>query len=441
MDVKETLKDGLKRGYVITLTAQELDDKVTQKLMDARPEIEIKGFRKGKVPMPVLKKQFGARLLGEAMQETIDGTIAQHFEDKGERPAAQPDVKMTNENWKEGDDIEVSLSYEALPDIPEVDFNAIKLEKFVVNPSETEVTEALERLAETAKNFELKEDAAETGDQVVFDFVGRIDGAEFDGGAAEDFPLVLGSNQFIPGFEDQLVGVMAGDDKDITVTFPDDYNAENLAGKEAVFSCKIKEVKGSIQAPIDDALAEKFGAENLEKLKAQITERLSTEYATAARQVLKRGALDQLDEMVNFDLPTSLVEAEAKQIAHQLWHEENPDVKGHDHPEITPTQEHINLATRRVRLGLLIADVGQKKAITVSDAEMTQAIMSQARQYPGQEKQFFDFVKNNDSAKQQINAPLFEDKVIDYILELADVAEKDVTKDELEQAIEALDDD
>ena len=438
MQVTETLKEGLKRGYQITVTAAELEDKVNEKLAEAQPEIEMKGFRKGKVPMALLKKQFGQRLLGEAMQESVDGAMNKHFEDSGDRPAAQPDVKMTNEDWKEGDDVIVEMTYEALPEIPELDMKGITLEKMVVKAADEEVQDALKNLAESAQDFEDKDGAADEGDQVVFDFLGKVDGEAFEGGAAEDYPLVLGSNAFIPGFEDQLKGVKAGDEKNVEVTFPTEYGAEHLAGKDAVFECKIKAVKGPKAAEIDDELAKKFGADDLDALKAQVAERLEAEYAGASRAVMKRKLLDILDEKVSFELPPSLVEAEAKQIAHQLWHEEHADVQGHEHGEIEPTDEHKQLAERRVRLGLLLAELGQKAEIQVTDAEMTQAMMNQARQYPGQEQAFFQFVQQNPQMQQQIRAPLFEDKVVDYVFELAEVAEKEVSKDDLQKAVEAL---
>lgn len=442
MQVTETLNEGLKRGYDITVTAAELDNKVNEKLVEAQPEVEMKGFRKGKVPMALLKKQFGQRLLGEAMQEAVDGAMNEHFEKSGDRPALQPKVEMKNgEEWKEGDDVNVEMSYEALPEIPEVDLKSISLEKLVVKASDADVEEALANLAETAQDFKdrKKGTKAKDGDQVTMDFVGKIDGEAFEGGSGDDFPLVLGSNQFIPGFEEQLVGVKNEEEKDVTVSFPDDYQAEHLAGKEAVFSCTIKAVKEPVAAELNDELAKKFGAEDLEGLKGQVAERLEAEYAGASRQVQKRGLLDALDKLVSFDLPPSLVEAEAGQIAHQLWHEENPEVEGHDHPEITPTDEHNTLAERRVRLGLLLAELGQKAEVEVTDAEMTQAIMNQARQYPGQERQFFEFIQQNQQMQQQLRAPLFEDKVVDYVFELAQISDKEVSKDDLQKAVEALD--
>lgn len=442
MQVTETQNEGLKRAYKMILTAQELDDKVMEKLKEAQPDIEMKGFRKGKVPLPLLKKQFGQRVLGEAMQEAVDSAMSKHFEDSGDRPAAEPAVKMTNEDWKEGDDVDIEMSYEALPDVPEVDLGKIELEKLVVKADDAAVDEALANLAESAQDFKdrKKGSKAKDGDQVVIDFVGKVDGEAFEGGAAEDYPLVLGSNSFIPGFEEQLVGVKAGEEKTVTVSFPEEYQAEHLAGKEATFDCTVKAVKEPKAAELNDDLAQKYGAESLDALKEQIKERLEAEYAGAARAVMKRSLLDELDKQVSFELPPTMVEMEAKQIAHQLWHEDNPDVQGHDHPEVEPTDEHKSLAERRVRLGLLLADMGQKAEVQVTDAEMTQAVMEQARQYPGHEREFFEFVQKNPQMQQQLRAPIFEDKVIDHAFEQVKTKEKEIGKDDLQKAVEALDD-
>ena len=444
MQVTETLNEGLKRGYSIKLTAAELDKKVNEKLQEAQPDVEMKGFRKGKVPLALLKRQFGQRILGEAMQETIDGAMSKHFEDSGDRPAMQPNIEMQNgEKWKEGDDVEVSMSYEALPSIPDVDFSKIKLQKLVVKSDKAAVDEALDNLASSANDFKdrKKGSKAKDGDQVVIDFLGTVDGEAFEGGSSEDYPLVLGSNSFIPGFEEQLIGCKAGDDKNVKVTFPDDYGSKDLAGKNAEFACKVKNVKEPVPAKINDELATKFGAEDLKALKTQISERLESEYGGAARAVMKRQLLDALDKKVKFELPPSLVEAEAKQIAHQLFHDENPDIEGHDHEEVKPSKEHNKLAERRVRLGLLLAELGQKAEVEVSDAEMTQAIMAQSRQYPGQEKEFFEFIQKNQQMQQQLRAPIFEDKVVDHIFEQAAVTDKKVDKTELQKAVEALDED
>ena len=442
MQVTETLKDGLKRSYTITVPAADLDAKVNEKLVEAQPEVEMKGFRKGKVPMAILKKQFGERLMGDAMQDAIDGAMKEHFDATGDRPAMQPKVEMKDgEKWQKGDDVVVEMSYEALPEIPEVDLSKLKLEKLVVKADHAAVTEALDNIAKSAKNFEdrKKGSKAKDGDQVVIDFVGKIDGEAFEGGAGEDYPLELGSGSFIPGFEEQLVGAKAGDEVAVKVSFPEEYGAKHLAGKEAIFDCTVKAVKEPKAAEVNDELAKQFGAEDLEALKAQITERLEAEYTGAARQVMKRALLDQLDGMVKFDLPPSLVEAEANQIAHQIWHDEHPEEHGHNHGSIEPTDEHKSLAERRVRLGLLLAEIGRKENVEVTDSEMTQAVMMQARQYPGQERAFFEFVQKNPQMQQQLRAPIFEDKVVDLVVAGAKVTDKTVSKDDLQKAIEALD--
>jgi trigger factor len=443
MQVTETLNEGLKRAYTITVTAAELDAKVQEKLVEAQPEVEMKGFRKGKVPMAMLRKQFGARLMGDAMQDAIDGAMKSHFDASGDRPALQPEVKMVGgESWAEGQDVVVEMTYEALPPIPEFDAGKVVLQRLVVKAEASAVDEALANLAGSAQSFEdrKKGSKAKDGDQIVIDFAGSVDGEAFEGGSAEDYPLVLGSGSFIPGFEEQLTGAKVGDAVSVNVTFPEAYGARHLAGKAAVFACTVKAVKGPKPAEVDDDLARKYGADSLDALKAQIAERLETEYLGASRAVMKRALLDQLDTLVKFDLPSSLVTAEANQIAHQLWHEEHPEEQGHNHGTVEPTDEHKSLAERRVRLGLLLAEMGRKAEITVTDAEMTQAVMSQARQYPGQERAFFEFVQKNPQMQQQLRAPIFEDKVVDHIVAGAKVTEKAATKEDLQKAVEALDD-
>jgi trigger factor len=440
MEVTETLNEGLKREYAIRLPAQELDAKVNEKLEEARKDFQMKGFRKGRAPLPLMKKMFGKSVLGEAMQETIDAAMRSHFETTGDRPAFQPEVKMSREDWREGQDVEVSVKYERLPEVPEVDFKAISLEKPVAEVEDAAVEEALDNLSKSANTFEDKDGAAEDGDQVVIDFTGSVEGEEFEGGEAEDYPLVLGSGSFIPGFEEQLKAVRAGDAPEVRVTFPENYGAKHLAGKEAAFAVTVKAVKAPKPAEVNDDLAKRFGVETLDELKTTIRERLQAEYGQATRAIVKRRLMDALDEAVKFDVPPGLIEVEAKQIAHQLWHEEHPEVHDHNHGAIEPTEEHLKLAERRVRLGLLLAEIGNKQEITVSDQEMQRAVFQQARQYPGQERQFFEFIQKNPGAQSQIRAPIFEDKVVDYILELAQVNEKTVTKDELQAEIAKLDD-
>ena len=441
MQVTETLNEGLKRGYDIVIPASELDTKVNEKIEAARADFQMKGFRKGKAPLALMKKMFGQSVLGEALQETVDGAVSEQFEKSGDRAAAQPEIKMTKDDWKEGDDVEISVSYECLPDVPEGDFASIELERLVVAADDESIQEALDNIAKSTQNFEKrrKGSKAKDGDQIVIDFLGKVDDVAFEGGQADDYPLVLGSNSFIPGFEEQLVGAKEGEEVEVKVTFPAEYQAENLKGKDAVFTCNVKSVNEPKPAEINDELATRYGAENLDGLKTQVSERLADEYKGAARTVIKRGLMDKLDTMFDFDLPPSLVEAEGASIAHTLWHEENPDVQGHDHPEIETTDEHRTLAERRVRLGLLLAELGNKNEIVVTDEEMQQAMFNSASQYPGQEREFFEFIQKNEQAQQQLRAPLYEDKVVDYILELAQVSEKSVSKEDLQKAIEALD--
>ena len=442
MQVTEILNEGLKRAYNILLTANQLEESVQGKLIEAQPTFEMKGFRKGKVPMSLLKKQFGQQIMGEVMQESIDNAMKEHFVNTGDRPAQQPSMEMKEgDSWKQGDDVEVSISYERLPDIPEVDFKKIKLKRMVVEVDDKAIKEGLENLAKNAQNFEDRKKGSKSkdGDQVNINFLGKIDGEAFEGGAGEDYPLVLGSNSFIPGFEEQLVGKKAEDKVEVKVSFPEDYNSKNLAGKNAIFDCVINAVKQPKPSVIDDEMAKQFGSEDLKSLKEQLKERLGAEYVAAARQLTKRELMDSLDKMVKFELPESLVEAESSQIAHQLWHDENPDVEGHDHPEIETNDEAKKLGERRVRLGLLLAELGRKNEITISDQEMQQSVFEEARKYPGQEKEFFEFVQKNEEIQQQLRAPLFEDKVVNFVFELSTITEKKVSKDELQKAIESED--
>lgn len=454
MQMTETKSEGLKREYAAKASAGEIAEKVDEKLEEVRPSAQLNGFRKGKVPHALLKKMYGKSVMGEVMQELVDTAIRTHLEEHGHRPTAQPQIRVLNESEiGEGDDLDVEISYELMPDIPEITFGDLELERLTVAVEESSVDEALTNIADNAKTYAEKDGAAETGDQAVIDFIGRVDGEAFEGGAGEDFPLVLGSNQFIPGFEDQLVGAAAGDKRDVAVTFPEAYGAKALAGKDAVFEVTVKEVRGPQASEIDDALAQKYGAEDLDGLKEQIRERLAEEFRNASRSSAKRKLLDKLDEAVAFELPPSMVEEEARQIAQQLGQESDeavdPDTQEPgDVAEAAPadaavnpgepTEEHRTLANRRVKLGLLLADIGSKAEISVTEAEINAAIAQQARNYPGQERQFFEFARTNPQVRQQISAPLFEDKVVDYVLELAKVSERSVTAEELRKELEAI---
>jgi len=441
MQVTETKSEGLKREYSVVVPAASLEEKTTEKLQTVRRDFQMKGFRKGKAPLPLLRKMFGKSVLGEVVQETAEQAVAGHLEESGHRPAQQPNIKIVNESFDKGDDLIVEFDYECLPEVPELDFSAIALERKVVSVDDAAVDEALGKLAESSTDYKARGKTAKANDadQIIIDFVGKIDGEAFDGGTAEDYLLVLGSNLFIPGFEEQLIGAKTGEEREVKVTFPEGYGAAHLAGKDAVFDCTVKEVRAPKPAEINDGLAERYGAENLDQLKEQIRERIGAEFAEAGRALIKRRLLDALDEMVSFDLPPSLVETEAKSIAHQLWREEHSDEHVHDHPEIEATEEHTELAERRVRLGLLLAEIGAKEQVEITDQKMGQAIMAHARNYPGQERQFFEFFKQNRQALEQIRAPLYEDKVVDLILGRAQVSELAVSKSDFEEELKALD--
>jgi len=441
MQVTESKSDGLIRVYDITIPGADVEGKVNSKLVEAQATVDLKGFRKGKVPLKLLKQKFGQSLLGESIQEIVDGTVRDMISEKDHRPAMTPDIKMTNEDFNEGDDISLTVAYELLPEVPPVDFSEVALEKMVVEVDESAVDDALERLAADAVNYETAEKAAEEKDQVVIDFLGKMDGEPFDGGAAEDFPLVIGSNQFVPGFEEQLTGVKAGDEKVVELTMPEEYGNAELAGKAVTFDVTVKEVKAPKPAEMDDEFAKRFGMDSLDALKADIRTRVGGEFEQASRAHLKRKLLDGLDGRVSFDLPPTMLEIEAKQVAHQLWHDENPEVEGHDHPEVEPTEDHMKIARRRVMLGLLLAHVGSTSEISVTEDELRNVMIQQARQYPGQERQFIEWVQGNQQAINEMQAPIFEDKVVDHIVSHARITEKTVTKEELEKALEDLESD
>ncbi len=440
MEVIETKAEGLKRAYEATASADEIAARVDAKIEELRPTAQLKGFRKGKAPKDLLRKLFGKSMMGDVMQQIVDDTLKEHLEKHAHRPTAAPEVRVVNENFGDGDDLKVEFSYELMPDVPEVAFKEIKLERLTVSVADEAVDEALENLAANAKSFETKDGAAENGDQVVIDFVGKVDGEAFEGGSADDFPLELGGGRFIPGFEDQLVGVAAGDAREVAVTFPEDYGAEALAGKPAVFDVTVKEVKAAASAPIDDALAARYGAENLEDLKVKLRERLAGEYRGAARALLKRRLLDALAEKVDFEAPESMWMGEARQIAYQLWREKNQDAEGEAPADLEPDEEHVALAKRRVRLGLLHSDVGQTNRVAVTETELANAVAEQASRYPGQERQFYEYVMKDPQMKSQVSAPIFEDKVVDFIFELADISEREVDAEALKAELEKLDD-
>ena len=439
MQVTETLSDGLKRELQVTVTADDLSNRLDQKLNEIKDQVQLKGFRPGKVPVSHLRQRFGRQMMTEIIQEVVTDSSQKALEEREMRPAMQPsiDIEGEVEPIVEGDaDLVYKLTFELLPEFELGDLSSIEVEKPVAEVDEKEVEDMLNRFAEQQQNFESRGEgeAAQDGDQIVLDFVGKLDGEPFEGGAAEDANLVIGSNRFIPGFEEQLVGVKAGDETTITVTFPQEYGAEHLAGKEATFDVMVKDVQAPAETAIDDEFAKSLGMDDLEALRGAIREQIQGNYASLARNKMKRSMLDALDDIHDFQLPPMMVEHEFNQIWGQLEHQlqhQNKTLADLDEPEDTVRAEYQKIAERRVRLGLVLARIGEENEITVGNDELNRALMQRAQQFPGQERQVYEFYQNNPNAIAELRAPIFEDKVIDYITELAKVTEKPVTVEEL----------
>lgn len=439
MDIKEVSAEGLAREVQITVAAADLASKLETKIDSIKDQVQIKGFRPGKVPIAHIRKTFGEQLMGEIIQETVNETSQNMLTEREERPAMQPEIKLAGEVDAViggSADLVYDITYEVIPAITLTDFSKLKLEKPVAEINDERVDEALARLAEGRKNFEprAKTAKAKDGDRVKIDFIGRIDGEAFDGGAGEGFDLELGSGQFIPGFEEQLVGTKAGDKKDVEVNFPEEYGASELAGKAAVFECTVHEVSEPKDAEINEEFATSLGLESLEKLKEAIREQIAGDYDQMSRGHLKKDLLDQLSEAHNFDLPPSMVDLEFNQIWHQFEHElQNQDkkIEDLDESEDELRAEYRGIAERRVRTGLVLAEVGNNNEIQVTQEELNQGLMQRVQQFPGQEQQVFEYFQQNPEAMAQLRAPIFEEKVVDFIVELASVSEKTVSLEEL----------
>ncbi|MEQ9520587.1 MAG: trigger factor, partial [Parvibaculum sp.] len=437
MQVTETVSEGLKRELTIKIGAGTLNERVEGKLGEMKDQVRLKGFRPGKVPPAHLRRTFGRQVMTEVIQETVTNSSAEALQQRELRPALQPEINLDGEIEQvlEGKaDLVFKVAFEIVPAFELADLSKIALERPTAEVSDADIAEALQGLASAQKNFEPKDGKAAEGDLVIIDFIGRIDGEPFDGGTAEDARLELGSGQFIPGFEDQLVGTKAGDKKDVTVSFPEEYGAEHLAGKEAVFETTVKGVEAPGEVVIDDAFAEKFGMENLDKLKEAVSQQIKGDYDKVSLAKMKREMLDRLDELHAFELPPTLVEQEFHQIWHQFEHElehEGKTIADADQPEEELRAEYQTIAERRVRLGLVLSEIGSKNELKVEDAEVNRAIAQRAQQFPGQERQVYEFYTKNPQAIAEIRAPLFEDKVVAFVAEMAKVTDKVVSKEEL----------
>jgi trigger factor len=446
MQVTETNSKGLKREFQVIVVAADIERRLMAELSKLSHQVRMPGFRPGKAPVALLKKLHAKNLMGQILEETVNENTRQLMEERKLRPALQPQITVVK--FEDGSDLEYTVAVEIIPEIKAPDFSGLKLEKLVVRATDEEVNASLQRLADQQKSFEAaaKTHKAASGDALIMDFLGRIDGVAFDGGAAEDYQLELGSGAFIPGFEDQLIGVKAGDKVDVKVSFPENYGAKPLAGKDAVFEVTVKEVQKPVAVKIDDELAKRMGLEDLEALKKAVREQTEQEYVSLSRTRLKRSLLDALAASHDFEVPSGMVELEFQQIWEQLKRdierqaavqseggEEGETVEELDD---AAAAEYRSIAERRVRLGLLLSEVGVANNIAIRQEEVNRLIAQEARQFPGQEKMVFEFYQKNPQALAQLRAPLYEDKVVDFITEMAKITEKEVSREELLKALE-----
>ncbi|HEY4857624.1 MAG TPA: trigger factor [Xanthobacteraceae bacterium] len=442
MEVKETLSDGLKREFQIQVPAADLEARLSQRLSELKDKVQLRGFRPGKVPVSHLKKVYGKNVMAETIEEVIREANGKIVSERGLKLATEPKVTIANEESEVpkiigGEaDLAYTLAVEILPKIELGNFTGIKLERLVAPVTDQEVDEALAKLADQNKPYAAKPEGAkaEQGDRLVIDFTGRVDGQPFEGGTASDVVVHIGSGGFLPGFEDQIVGMGAGEQRLVKVSFPGGYAKSELAGKEAEFDVTAKSIEAPGTATIDDAFAKSLGIDSLDKLKEAIRGRLQQEHTGVSRQRLKRQLLDKLDEMHRFALPPTLAEDEFRNV----WSAVEGDLKAQgrtfadeDTTEEKAREEYRSIAERRVRLGLVLAEIGEKNTISVTEAELTRAMAERARQVPGHEQQVWDLYRKNPQALASLRAPIFEDKVVDFLLELAQLSEKQVSREEL----------
>jgi trigger factor len=440
MQVTETLSQGLKREFKVVLPATELEERLNSELSTLKDRVRINGFRPGKVPVGHLRRVYGRSVMADVLQNAVNEANRKIVEDNDLKLAHEPQVQFP-ENQEEVEkamdakgDLAFTVALEVLPVFELADLTDVSVKKPVAEVTDAEITESLERMAKQNRSFEPKDGAAADGDRVVVDFVGRIDGTEFEGGNGQDIRVELGSNTFIPGFEDQLLGLKAGDTKLVKVTFPVNYMAAHLAGKDAEFDVTVKEVEAPGALAIDDEMAKGFGMESLDKLKDAIRDAIKRDFDAQSRRKVKKDLLDALDAKYSFELPPTLVEQEFAAV----WSQVMGDMKSNNRTfedegttEDEAKAEYRKIAERRVRLGLVLAQIGEKSDIKISDDEVTQALIERVRQYPGQERQVWEFYQKNPQALAEIRAPLFEEKVVDQILSQVKVDEETVSKEAL----------
>ena len=437
MQISETLSQELHKQFTVTYPVSELEGRVNARLEEMKPRINLKGFRPGKAPVSFLRKQFGKSVMGEVVEAAVNEGSQKAISDNKLKPALQPRVEPVGnvEDVVEGKaDLTFKVIVDLMPDFTVTDVSKLTVERLTSEISDADIDEALDRLAKNARSYTTKDGAAEKDDVAVIDYEGSIDGVPFAGGKGEDFNLTLGSGTFIPGFEDGLIGARAGEDRDVNVTFPSEYHAPEMAGKAAVFKVSVKDVKAPEETKIDDELAKKLGLNDLATLKERVREQLAEDFKGASRMHMKRRVLDALDNAHDFPLPPAMVEHEFTNIWAQVEDELKREGKTADDEGKTEDElkaEYRKIAERRVRLGLVLGKLGEQNGITVGGDEVQRAILVRARQFPGQEQQVFQFYAKNPQAQAEIRAPLFEDKVVDFIAELATVNDRKVDKETL----------
>src|SRR5215469_7312451 len=439
MQITETVSEGLRREYKVIIPAGDLDQRLTGRIEEMKPKVHLKGFRPGKAPVSFLKKTYGKSMMGEIVQDAVNESSEKAVKDNALKPAFPPRIDLVSEIQQVVDgkaDLEFTVKVDLMPDFDVSDVAKLKVERLVGQVGDSDVEDALKRIAEQSRTYTAREEGegAQKEDAVVIDFVGRIDGEEFAGGKAEGFNLVLGSGQLVPGFEDQLIGAKAGEARDVNVTFPTNYPEAKLAGKEAVFSVSVKDVKNPDPIANDDELAKRVGLDSLAALKERLREQLKQDFGRASRLHLKRRVLDALDAAHSFSLPPAMVESEFAGIWSQVEAElkrEGKTAADEGKTEDELKAEYRGIAERRVRLGLVLGKLGEQNGITIAGEEVNRAIMARARQFPGQEQQVFQYYASNPQAQAEIRAPLFEEKVVDFIAELAEVTNKPVDRETL----------
>ncbi|MGZ5918999.1 MAG: trigger factor [Hyphomicrobium sp.] len=449
MQVTEANTEGLKRTLKVVVGADELGRRFSERLDEIKDRVQLKGFRKGKVPVPHLKKMYGRSLMAEVLEQTVKETSSKAIADRNERAVMQPSYTLPEDEKEieqvlEGKaDLAYSMTFEVLPSFDLVDPKTLKLERLRADVEPGAIDKAVEQLVERSITFTPEEGrAAASGDRITMDFVGTIDGEAFEGGSGEGTQLVLGQANFIPGFEEGLIGVKAGEERDINATFPDDYTVEALKGKAAIFAVKIKEVGAPVRPAVDDTFAKTLGAEDVTNLRKLVSEQIGREYDNVARMKLKRQMLAQLEKAHTFELPPSLVDSEFEQIWRQLT--ETMRQSGKSFPDENKTEEEARaeyrrVAERRVRLGLIIGEIAEKNDIKITQDELRRVLIEQARRFPGQEKAVYEYYEKTPGALAELRAPIIEDKVVDFVIEKAKPTEKTVSKDVLFEQPEAAD--